>query len=92
MRLIPVKQAKSIIKKMCEPKSKYQSVKLLTAKKDRSITVKNDGGVVTLIENGYLHATNRYSLTDVSECRHAVQAAFKKEFPRSNRAYIVTVP
>lgn len=90
MRLIPVKQAKSIIKKMCERKSKYQLVRLLTAKKDRSITVENDGDKVILTEDGYLHFQQQYSLEDSSEGRHAVQSAFKKEFPRSNRAYLVT--
>lgn len=89
MRLIPVKQATTILKKMCSPKSQYQEIKLLTAKKDRSITVKNDGENLTLIEDGYLHLNRSYSLDDPAECRHALLAAFKKEFPRSNRAYLM---
>lgn len=60
-------------------------------KKDRSITVKNNGTELTLIENGYLHFSKNYSLKEISTCRHAVQAAFRKEFPRSNRAYLMTV-
>lgn len=40
MRLISVKQAKALLKQMCTNKNKYHEVKLLTAKKDRSITVK----------------------------------------------------
>ncbi|GAA0867509.1 MAG: hypothetical protein LKU_00342 [Lactobacillus kefiranofaciens] len=91
MRLVPVKQAMNLLKKMCSTKNKYQEIKLLTAKKDRAITVKNDGSELTLIEDGYLHFTQKYPLTD-PECRHYVNAAFKKEFPRSQRAYLVTVP
>lgn len=90
MRLISVKQAKALLKQMCTNKNKYHEVKLLTAKKDRSITVKNDGEKVTLIEEGYLHLEEKYSLEDISECRRAIQAAFKKEFPRSNQAYLIT--
>lgn len=91
MQLIPVKQATTLLKKMCAVKSQYQEIKLLTAKKDRSITVKNDGENLTLIEAGYLHFEKIYSLTEIAQCRHAVLAAFKKEFPRSNRAYLITV-
>lgn len=91
MRLIPVKQATTLLKRMCDDKSKYHEIKLLTAKKDRSITVKNTGTELTLIEDGYLHFSKNYSLKEISTCRHAVQAAFKKEFPRSNRAYLTTV-
>ena len=88
MRLIPVKQSTTLLKKMCDSKSQYQEIKLLTAKKDRSITVKNDGEKLTVIEDGYLHINKKYLLTETAECRHAVLAAFKKEFPRSNRAYL----
>lgn len=57
MRLVPVKQAMNLLKKMCSTKNKYQEIKLLTAKKDRAITVKNGGSELTLIEDGYLHFT-----------------------------------
>ena len=43
MRLIPVKQATTLLKKMYDPKSQYREIKLFTAKKDRTITVKKDG-------------------------------------------------
>lgn len=92
MRLIPVKQANALLKKMCDVKSKCREIKLFTAKKDRSITVKNNGTELTLIEDGYLHFAKTYSLNETSTCRHAIQAALKKEFPRSNRAYLVAVP
>ena len=91
MRLIPVKQATTLLKRICNDKSKYREIKLLTAKKDRSITVKNNGTELTLIENGYLHFSKNYSLKEISTCRHAVQATFRKEFSRSNRAYLMTV-
>ena len=91
MRLIPVKQATTLLKRICNDKSKYREIKLLTAKKDRSITVKNNGTELTLIENGYLHFSKNYSLKEISTCRHAVQADFRKAFPRSNRAYLMTV-
>lgn len=91
MRLIPVKQATTLLKRMCDVKSKYREVKLLTAKKDRSITVKNNGVELTLIEDGYLRFSKTYLLKETATCRHVVQAAFKKDFPRSNRAYLVAV-
>lgn len=87
MRLIPIKQAETLLKKMCSNKNKYVEIKLLTAKKDRSISVKNDGKKLILTEDGYLNFTQEYELTDVG--RHAVLAAFKKEFPRSNSAYLI---
>src|SRR5690625_6796319 len=89
MRLIPIKQAETLLKKMCSNKSKYVEIKLLTAKKDRSINVKNDGKKLILTEDGYLNFTQEYELTDPAVGRHAVLAAFKKEFPRSNRAYLI---
>lgn len=89
MRLIPIKQAETLLRKISSNKSKYEEIKLLTVKKDRSITVKNDGEKLTLTEDGYLHFTEEYKLTDPAVCRHALLAAFKKEFPRSNRAYLV---
>ena len=64
MRLIPVKQATTLLKRICNDKSKYREIKLLTAKKDRSITVKNNGTELTLIENGYLHFSKNYSFAD----------------------------
>lgn len=90
MRLIPIKQATNFLKKMCDTKSQYQEIKLLTAKKDRSITVRNDSEKLILTEDGYLHFNKEYILTNPVECRHAVLSAFKKEFPRSNRAYLIT--
>ena len=45
---------------MCDPKSQYREIKLFIAKKDRSITVKNDGENLTLIEDGYLHFEKEY--------------------------------
>ena len=89
MRLIPIKQAETLLKKICSNKSKYVEIKLLMAKKDRSISVKNDGKKLILTEDGYLNFTQEYELTDPAVGRHAVLAAFKKEFPRSNRAYLI---
>ena len=40
-------------------------------------------------EAGYLNFTKEYELADTATCRHAVLAAFKKEFPRSSRAYLI---
>lgn len=91
MRLISVKQATNLLKKMCTSKNRYRVVKLLTAKKDRSITVKNDGSRLMLVEDGYRHSTATYSLVDSAKCRHTVQSVFKEEFPRSHRVYLEMV-
>lgn len=89
MRLVSVKQAKHLLKKMCSGKSRYHSVKLLTAKKDRSIMLERFDHQLTMIEDGYEQQTNDYHLPD-NECHHEVMASFKREFPRSRWTYVVT--
>ncbi|GEO74938.1 hypothetical protein FD30_GL000294 [Levilactobacillus namurensis DSM 19117] len=61
---------------------------LLTHKKDRSVTliIHDQTGILT--EQGYQDTTTTYLLQDGS-AKHVVQAAFKREFPRSYQVYVV---
>ncbi|KRK73718.1 hypothetical protein FD30_GL000292 [Levilactobacillus namurensis DSM 19117] len=42
---------------------------------------------VTLVEQGYRNVTTTYPVT-VGTAKHAAQAAFKREFPRSHQVYV----
>lgn len=86
MREIPIKQAKSILKRALKDKVN-QRVVLFTKKKDRSLTVETCENNLVLTEQGYVNATNTYQLSE-GEAKHELTAAFKREFPRSHQLYI----
>lgn len=86
MREIPIKQAKSILKRALKGKAN-QKVVLFTKKKDRSLTVKTRENNLILTEQGYVDATNTYQLND-GKAKHELTTAFKREFPRSHQLYI----
>ncbi|MFQ9706322.1 MAG: hypothetical protein ACLRX6_04420 [Limosilactobacillus pontis] len=86
MREIPIKQAKAILKRALKGTT-VQRICLLTKKKDRSLTIETRDGTLTLIEQGYVVATQIYRLPG-GKAKHAVTTAFKREFPRSHRVYL----
>lgn len=86
MREIPIKQAKSILKRTLKGKAN-QKVVLFTKKKDRSLTVETRENNLILTEQGYVDATNTYQLND-GKAKHKLTTAFKREFPRSHQLYI----
>lgn len=85
MREIPIKQAKSMLKRLLKGKIN-QDLLLLTKKKDRSLKLVVDGKQVTIIEDGYVKSTTTYQLGD-SRAKHELSTAFKREFPRSHQLY-----
>lgn len=89
MREIPIKQAKSILKRALKG-TVNQRICLLTKKMDRSLTIEIGDGTLALIEQGYVDATRTYRLAD-GDTKHAVVAAFKREFPRSHQVYLSQV-
>ncbi|WEV58674.1 hypothetical protein OZX67_07705 [Bifidobacterium sp. ESL0728] len=92
MRLIPVKQALSMMENAATTKSEYRKITLLTAKKDRSLSLEHDENDVVLIEQGYRGENTTFAAAADSkttrECKRAVKQAFKREFPRSHKVYV----
>ncbi|WP_283588529.1 hypothetical protein [Limosilactobacillus viscerum] len=86
MQEIPIKQAKSILKRALKGKVN-QKIVLFTKKKDRLLTVETCESNLVITEQGYVDATNTYQLSK-GEAKHELTAAFKREFPRSHQLYI----
>ncbi|KRM27147.1 MULTISPECIES: hypothetical protein [Limosilactobacillus] len=86
MREIPIKQAKAILKRALKGTAN-QRICLLTKKKDRSLTMAIGDEALALIEQGYIDDKKSYRLAG-GEAKHAVTAAFKREFPRSHQVYL----
>ena len=85
MRQIPINQVRSILKQLLKARN-HQKVRLLTNKKDRSLTVIVNNGEVTVIEQGYVNDANIYSAE--SSAKHRLTKAFKREFPRNHQLYV----
>lgn len=85
MKQIPLKQAEALIKRIAKNNNNGQ-MKFLTKKKDRSLIIKTTKFTLELVEQGYVNKTTSYS--NSSEAKRALQAAFKREFPRSHQVYI----
>lgn len=86
MKMISLKQATHLLKKLPKTRGRKKLV-LLTRKKDRSLTVEIKGASLILTEQGYENSTQAFPLAS-SDTKHALLAAFKREFPRSHRVYI----
>lgn len=85
MKEISFKQATSDLKRLTKV-THPETLTLLTHKKDRTLTISANAQTVTVTERGYRHTTTTYP--QGSSARHAVQAAVKREFPRSHRVYV----
>ncbi|WEV72744.1 hypothetical protein [Bifidobacterium sp. ESL0790] len=92
MRLIPVKQALSMMEGATPAKSQYRKITFLTAKKDRSLSLEHGSDGLVLREQGYRDECTAFGAEAKSahECRHAIKQAFKREFPRSHKVYVST--
>lgn len=86
MKQLPVKQAESLLKRALKRKTN-QKITLLTKKKDRSLTIEVQPPRLNLVEDGYIQTTRSYQL-GAGAAKHALQAAFKREFPRSHQVYV----
>lgn len=91
MKLMPIKQAQAKLMNALSDKT-LKAITLHTFKKDRSITLRrheNDGDGLTtwtLIEQGF--EANQVPITTGSKDKRLIKEAFKREFPRSTRAYV----
>lgn len=85
MKLILAKQAQA--KLMNAPASKdLRSVSLFTFKRDRSVSLHHDDEGWVLEEHGFEDSSTTFS--DAKPDKRMLKAAFKREFPRSNKIYI----
>lgn len=85
MKLMPIKQAQAKLFNATADKG-LQAFTLSTFKKDRSITLQHDGDGWVMLEEGFQH--NRTPLLPGAKGKRTVKEAFKREFPRSTKAYV----
>lgn len=88
MRLMPIKQAQAKLFNAVSDK-RLQAISLHTFKKDRSVALQREGDGWTLTEKGF--EADRITLPKGTEGKRLVKEAFKREFPRSTRAYVEEV-
>lgn len=90
MKLMPIKQAQAKWLNALADKG-LRSLTLSMFKKDRSVTLERDAESDgwTLAEDGFEHA--RAPLPAGPAAKRLVKEAFKREFPRSTRAYVAEV-
>ena len=85
MKLMPIKQAQAKLFNATADKG-LQSITLSTFKKDRSVTLRREADGWVLVEEGY--ETACVPLDAGAKGKRLVKDAFKREFPRSTRAYV----
>lgn len=85
MKLMPIKQAQAKLLNAAADKG-LREIKLSTFKKDRSITLHREGEGWVLAEEGFEAAS--MLLPAGAKGKRLVKEAFKREFPRSTRAYL----
>lgn len=83
MKLVPLRQAQVRYMNFMR-QSQKDTLRLLTFKKDRSLTIKKEAGKWLLEESGFVHET---ILLD-NHARKQLKQAFAREFPRSSRLYM----
>ena len=88
MKLIPVKQAQAKIANATANKN-LQEISLCTFKKDRSVTLKRQATGWMLEEHGFENCLA--PLPDAADGKRLIKAAFKREFPRSNKLYLTEI-
>ena len=85
MKLMPIKQAQAKLANAMADKG-LRELSLTTYKKDRSITLRREADGWMLLEEGFQSA--RTSIAPDAQGKRLVKEAFKREFPRSTRAYV----
>lgn len=85
MKLMPIKQAQAKLFNAVSDKRLHE-LSLHTFKKDRSVALHREEDGWLLIEQGF--ETDRMALPKGPQGKRLVKEAFKREFPRSTRAYV----
>lgn len=86
MRLVPLKQGVATVLGLCA-KGAEGTVRLLTFKKDRLVAVSAHEGLVRLEEEGFERISLAFGAGPVA--KRAVREAIQREFPRSNKVYLI---
>lgn len=86
MRLVPIKQGVATMLGLCA-KGAEGTVRLLTFKKDRSVAVSAHEGSVHLEEEGFERVSAVFDAGPAA--KKGVREAIQREFPRSNKVYLV---
>ncbi|WP_242368113.1 hypothetical protein [Lactobacillus intestinalis] len=87
MKLISLKQAEKLLKKSIKT-NKPRKITFLTKKKDRSLALETAADSYFLTEKGYYNQVKELKFDNL-ENKHIVNAAFKREFPRSHWVYLI---
>ena len=85
MKLVPIKQAQTKLANATADKG-LRSIRLGTFKKDRSLTLRREGDGWALDESGFEESST--PLPSGPDGKRMLKEAFKREFPRSTRAYV----
>ena len=85
MKLMPVKQAQAKLANAMADTG-LRELSLATFKKDRSLTLRREADGWLLLEEGFQSA--RTPIAPDAKGKRLVKEAFKREFPRSTRAYV----
>ncbi|MCI9628818.1 MAG: hypothetical protein HFJ64_06335 [Eggerthellaceae bacterium] len=84
MRLMSAKQAQAKLMNAAANKG-YRSVSLFTFKRDRSVSLHHDENGWVLEEHGFEDSSTLFAKAKPD--KRLLKAAFKREFPRSNKIY-----
>lgn len=84
MRLMSAKQAQAKLMNAAANKG-HRSVSLFTFKRDRSVSLHHDENGWVLEEHGFEDSSTVFS--GKRPDKRLLKAAFKREFPRSNKIY-----
>lgn len=88
MKLMPIKQAQAKLANAMADKG-LRELSLATFKKDRSLTLRREADGWMLLEEGFQSAL--IPIAPDAQGKRLVKEAFKREFPRSTRAYVAEV-
>ncbi|AMV70367.1 MULTISPECIES: hypothetical protein [Lactobacillaceae] len=88
MRLMSLKQAEKLLENALAAKADATEITVFTFKKDRLLGLYRQVDQLRLLENGYGKSQQSFTIEQRHECRHALKAALKVEFPRSRQVYV----
>ena len=88
MKLINLKQAQKLA--LMEIKNhQFSKLNFYTWKKDRSINIYLNNGIININESGY--KCEHLQLSNTKDAKHVIKKMFDREFPRSHKLYFSSV-
>lgn len=86
MKLVPIKQAQTMLMNTTARRGAPTALRLCTFKKDRWLQLEPTAQGWNLVEHGYVNATT--PLPSGRDAKRLLKEAFEREFSRSNKAYV----